>query len=455
MCLSIKRIPGIVLPFLLGCVISTNTQAFDLLINGFGTVTASKANLKKIDTNETPVPPALTQDIAGGNPEVARVLQVPIRPRYHGTEHRWNYYQHSTFGLQFTSIFDDKFKAVVQLVGRGEILNNDHFTANMDWAYLQYDHNEFIDVQAGRFRSPAFYYSDYINVTHAQPWVAPPEEVYRIVGGSFANMDGVKIRYKHYLKDWTFYAKLYTGTFEEEIVLSSIGVQSKVRDFFGISLQAENERFSFHGSLMRGVYDFPFNGLLQTLVGNSDAVLGATPQSRAVREVMGDRNRYVIFASIAGSVRFLENYIFLAEYASILSPGVLNTSRSGMYGALTYERPEWSATFTVGYTRPLDTDVTKYQTITDFLNTTQARSTTIGSNSAYVSALRETYRATLGKSISYGLDLRYDVSSSVALKGSMKMVSPRDNTAIIKYIGYGAKTQKHVWVYKLSIDFVF
>lgn len=441
------------LPIILWSGIS---QGFEVMVNGFGNITAERSNLPKIATNNIPVYPPVTQDIAGGNPGVARVLGIQGRPDYWGAERRWNYYRNSKLGLQFTAILDDKFKAVTQVVGRGEYLTSDHFKAKMEWAYIQYDHNDSLDIQIGRFRTPAFLFSDYLDVTHAQPWVSPPDEVYSIVGRAFRNLDGIKFRYKSYISDWTLYTRFYTGNFEEAITLLGTEVVDKVRDIFGLSIDAENETFNFHASIMRAVYDVPIDGTLKTLLSNSESVNGRTSQSLALSDILQDRNEDLIYIGLAAAVRFFDNYQFLGEYASILSPGIMSTSRKGYYASLVYERDKWSLAFTYGFTRPLNTDIRKYEIRRDFLLTTQAQNSNIGANSAANNAFIEQLRSSLEKSRSYGVDGRYDITSSVALKASVRYVRPLEQgSAVIAYVGNGAATQRSIWVYKLSADFVF
>jgi len=72
-------------------------------------------------------------------------------------------------------------------------------------------------------------------------------------------------------------------------------------------------------------------------------------------------------------------------------------------------------------------------------------------------AVAEAYRSYLGKQRSYALDLRYDIIPAVSLKGGIKYVKPTESingNAPVQYL-YRQDVVKHIWVYRLSMDFVF
>lgn len=58
---------------------------------------------------------------------------------------------------------------------------DENYTPTVEWAYLQYAVTESLDVRAGRVVLPVFITSEYRKVGYANPWVRPPQEVYRTV----------------------------------------------------------------------------------------------------------------------------------------------------------------------------------------------------------------------------------------------------------------------------------
>ncbi len=115
--------------------LGASTFGMDLLLNGFGTACASKSDLPNYNFASIPFYPFATQ-LGTVAPYVAPVQYTPA---YVGASRRWNFLPNSKFGLQFTALFNDKFKAVTQLVGGYEIFNTNYFYVQMDWAYVQYN----------------------------------------------------------------------------------------------------------------------------------------------------------------------------------------------------------------------------------------------------------------------------------------------------------------------------
>lgn len=431
----------------------TKTHAFELLTNGFGTICASKSDLPKSAYMNVPVYPFLTTMVNGVSTGIPYVAPTFYRPSYMGAERRWNFLFDSKFGLQFTALLDEKFKAVVQIVGRGETMNDNHYTAKMDWAYVQYDRNNQMDFQFGRFRVPAFYYSAYLDVNHAQPWVTPPEEVYYIVGGAFRNMDGIKMRYTYFMDKWSLNTQAFYGSYEEQVNILFQPINVKVRNWEGIVAQLDNDNLTFRASVIRSTYDTSLYAPLQGLIFAANT-FGVSQASTNLAAIANDKDQSIVYIGLAFAANFLDDFDFLFEQASTLSPGIISTARKGMYGSLTYSmNNSFAFTFTYGYTRPLQTEVNKFEKVQAFFNTPQYA--TIDKNSGAGNAVVEQFRSYLGSQRSYALDIRYDVIPSLAIKGSVKYLTPTQNGPGIKYLFGRVAVFKHIWVYRFSVDFVF
>lgn len=450
-----RKLPKLLL--LYAIFFPVKSLAFDLLINGFGTVCASKSDLAKYAIAEIPMypfPTLLAPLNTGAAPYVADISYVPS---YIGAGRRWSFLGNSKFGLQFTSIFDERFKAVVQIVGRAETLNNNHYTAQMDWAYLQYNPTNDLDFQFGRFRIPAFYYSDYLDVNHAQPWVRPPEEVYYIVGNAFRNMDGIKARYAYYCGDWTINSKLWYGSIEDQINILAQPIYVSVSDAIGGSLQVESDRFSLQGSLMRAIYNTNLYDSLTGLV-NATELLSGGPFT-AAQNLLGhlnDTDQPIIYLGLSLTANIIPNLDLLMERASIMSEGIISTAREGWYASLTYSFLEqYALTFTYGFTRPLQTEIDKYNAVAAFFNSPQYLNN-IDNGSGAGQAATNIFQQYLAEQRSLGVDGRYDILPSLSLKGSVKYVTPvGQGNMLNKYILSLQRAGKHIWVYRVSFDFVF
>lgn len=87
--------------------------------------------------------------------------------------------QESLLGVQFKKEFSPTLSATAQFVVRALNPNQGH-APTLDWAYLTWQLSEDSPwtFQAGKFRIPLYYYSDYLYIGYAYPWVRPAPDVY-------------------------------------------------------------------------------------------------------------------------------------------------------------------------------------------------------------------------------------------------------------------------------------
>ncbi len=111
---------------------------------------------------------------------------------YRGYDDEWSTDPDTTFGLQVSADLTDKISATGQLIARG----TDDYEVDAEWAYLKFAVNENWDVKIGKLRIPFFYYSDFLEVGYAYPWITPPVRSYFI---PFADFSGIDTVYSHSL----------------------------------------------------------------------------------------------------------------------------------------------------------------------------------------------------------------------------------------------------------------
>ena len=129
----------------------------------------------------------------------------------------WQFDQESLIGVQIKKEFTPAFSATTQLVAR--TLNpNAGSRPTVDWAYLSW--SPFKDVpsltfQAGRLRIPLYYYSDYLYIGYAYPWVRPAPDVY---GWPIYAYDGVNATWKTQLgkSAWSMTASTWYGNYTQK-----------------------------------------------------------------------------------------------------------------------------------------------------------------------------------------------------------------------------------------------
>jgi hypothetical protein len=120
----------------------------------------------------------------------------------------WQFDQESLAGIQIKKEFSPTFSATAQLVSRA---NNPNAGSRptVDWAYVSWQPSADSNwtFQAGKFRIPLYYYSDYLYIGYAYPWVRPMPDVY---GWPIYAYEGVNASYRTQLgaSDWaaTFHA---------------------------------------------------------------------------------------------------------------------------------------------------------------------------------------------------------------------------------------------------------
>jgi hypothetical protein len=132
-------------------------------------------------------------------------------------EKGWQFDQESLLGVQIKKEFTPNFYATTQLVTRA--LNPNHGSRpTVDWAYLSWSpfkEEPALTFQAGRLRIPLYYYSDYLYIGYAYPWVRPAPDVY---GWPIYAYDGVNVSYKTQLgkSNWAAAGSIWYGNFTQK-----------------------------------------------------------------------------------------------------------------------------------------------------------------------------------------------------------------------------------------------
>lgn len=122
--------------------------------------------------------------------------------------------------IQTSSRVNDRLSATAQLVGFagakqfvktdiGDIEVDRGFDVNFEWAYVNYELTNNLDIKFGRIRMPVFFYSSSLDLGYSYNWVRPPVEVYNVF---LTSLEGVSADYNFTLGNW--YGKL-TGYYGE------------------------------------------------------------------------------------------------------------------------------------------------------------------------------------------------------------------------------------------------
>jgi hypothetical protein len=114
----------------------------------------------------------------------------------------------SMMGLQGQINVSDQLRFTMQLVAKG----NTEYNLKADWAYATYSVNDHVAINAGRFRLPLFYYSDFLDVGYAYDWIRPPAEVYITP----ASINGASFNYSNIFGNFEVSSQAWYGSMTED-----------------------------------------------------------------------------------------------------------------------------------------------------------------------------------------------------------------------------------------------
>ena len=156
----------------------------------------------------------------------------------------------SIAGLQAQAVVNNRTRATLQLVGRGDT----NYEINAEWANVSYDVTDSLTLTAGRFRAPAYYYSDFFDVGYAYYWIRPPAELY--AGPS--SLDGATVVYTTYLGDYQLTTQYFYGTSSLTALTNGVDVDIDISSSNGLIFRVDYDWFT-----IRAFYaQFDFKGTL-------------------------------------------------------------------------------------------------------------------------------------------------------------------------------------------------
>jgi hypothetical protein len=96
---------------------------------------------------------------------------------YLGYDNSLSFDQQSLIALQADYQLNKTFSVTGQIIGH----TNDQRESGVEWLYLTYQPNRSTQIKIGKQRTPIFYYSDYMDVGFAYPWITLPQQVYNSI----------------------------------------------------------------------------------------------------------------------------------------------------------------------------------------------------------------------------------------------------------------------------------
>jgi len=145
--------------------------------------------------------------------------------------------QDSKFGLQITADVAKDMKVVAQLLASAE---DNNYSVDVEWAYLDYAASESTSLRAGRIKQPVFLISDYLEVGYAYPWIRPPAEAYSNM--PVDSIIGVQLLYQTKIGSMNFGFQPYFGSNTEDVPGTSANFFAD--NYIGMALRLENRYFT-------------------------------------------------------------------------------------------------------------------------------------------------------------------------------------------------------------------
>lgn len=143
------------------------------------------------------------------------------------------YEQESIAGLQAQALINENTRATVQLVARA----GDYNSITAEWAYLTFAFSNAVELNMGRFRLPAYRFSEYFEVGKAYYWIRPPAEIYVNPNGIY----GAKLVYNSSLGRYDIRIQAWNGSGYADLPDQA---QVKFRNNSGIRLSFSGESWS-------------------------------------------------------------------------------------------------------------------------------------------------------------------------------------------------------------------
>ena len=179
--------------------------------------------------------------------------------QYAGYDDEISFESDSLLGIQIMSRLNDKIMVTGQLIADGQ----DDFNVEAELAYVTFSARPNWDIRVGRLRAPLYYYSDFVDVGYAYPWIRPPVELYG--NGAFNVFEGVDTIYRSRIGRWDAMYQFFYGRMNTEFASSDL----ELVDFTGFNATFNRRWLTLRGGMVTADLSVSLNedaqGLIQTL----------------------------------------------------------------------------------------------------------------------------------------------------------------------------------------------
>lgn len=164
---------------------TTGTAVADIQWSGYGSLVVGKT--------------------IGGDPDPTGEVEFPVDfYDYAFYQNEWSMEPESMIALQARMDVMENLTFTAQLVAKGA----DDFSPDIDWLYATYRFSDDLYLMLGRRNLPMYYFSEYMEVGFAYPWVRPPANLY---WWEITQFNGATLVKDFMVEDWNFSLSGFVG----------------------------------------------------------------------------------------------------------------------------------------------------------------------------------------------------------------------------------------------------
>ena len=204
--------------------------------------------------------------------------------------------QESKMGLQLSANVTEEMRATMQVMSRA----NNNYDPQVEWLFMNYAIRDDLELQAGRLRVPVYYYSEYMDVGYAYPWIRVPADAYSL---DLTTFNGLQLNYRTNMGAVDISSALFTGrqqaNGDSELMSFLFGgnVQRSFTNLLGVGVEFSTDstvaKITYSQADMEQLRSNSFNvaddGLTNEAISFIDVFV---KQSFGDAEVMVEYNKY-------------------------------------------------------------------------------------------------------------------------------------------------------------------
>ena len=226
----------------------------------------------------------------------------------YGFDDNIDFSQGSLFALQASSDLSNGLSVTAQVLSRGE----DDWDPKFEWAYVAYQANDNLRFLAGRQRVPFYMFSDFLDVSYAYAWIAPPGGVYNV---PFDTFDGLGAVYNTYFGEFdTTLHMVYGGNNSDLDVGGGVETDGDFNNLAGAALTVTRDWLTLRAAYLQTEMNIGTTGTplsSQPLVDGWNS-LGQSHIADQI-EISEDTGSFIEL----GFQVDLDNIIVIGEYSSL------------------------------------------------------------------------------------------------------------------------------------------